>query len=78
LAFLFAACASSQQSSGPPVTVQLTQLGGSSNIFYFPGPVNVQYEVAVNNPTDQAITMRRLDCAPKDRARTRCAPADRP
>ena len=41
--------------------MQLTQLGGTSNVFYFPGPVNVQYEVTVNNPTDQAITMRRLD-----------------
>jgi hypothetical protein len=60
-AFLFVACASSQQSSGPPVTVQLTQLGGSSNIFYFPGPVNVQFQVAVNNPTNQEVTLRRLD-----------------
>src|SRR2546421_5201547 len=61
LALLFAACAA-QQNSGPPVTVQLTQLGGgTSNVFYFPGPVNVQYEVAVNNPTDQPITLRRLD-----------------
>lgn len=60
-AFLSVACASSQQSSGPPVTVQLTQVGGSSNIFYFPGPVNVQYQVTVNNPTDQEVTLRRLD-----------------
>src|SRR5205823_4822058 len=61
-ALLLAACASSQQdSSGPPVTVQLAQLNGTSNIFYYPGPVNVQYQVAVNNPTDQQITLRRLD-----------------
>ena len=62
LTFLLAACASQQQSSGgPPVTVQLTQLNGTSNIFYYPGPVNVQYQVAVNNPTDQTVTLRRLD-----------------
>jgi hypothetical protein len=58
---LFAACASTPKDGGPPVTVQLQQLNGSSNIFYFPGPVNVQYQVAVNNPTDQTVTLRRLD-----------------
>ena len=61
LVLLAAACASTPQESGPPVTVQLTQLNGSSNVFYFPGPVNIQYQVAVNNPTDQAVTLRRLD-----------------
>lgn len=62
LAVLLAACASTpQESGGPPVTVQLTQLNGSSNIFYFPGPVNIQYQVTVSNPTDQVVTMRRLD-----------------
>jgi hypothetical protein len=58
---LAAACASTPQESGPPVTVQISQLGGSSNIFYFRGPVNVQYQVTVNNPTDQTVTLRRLD-----------------
>jgi hypothetical protein len=59
---LLAACASTNtQESGPPVTVQLAQMNGTSNIFYYPGPVNVQYQVTVNNPTDQAITLRRLD-----------------
>ena len=61
LALLLAACASSQHDSGSPVTIQLAQLNGTSNVFYFPGPVNVQYQVAVNNPTDQEITLRRLD-----------------
>src|SRR5205085_11366195 len=57
---LFAACASTSQENGPPVTVRLAQLGGTSNIFYYPGPVNVQYQVTVDNPTDQPITLRRL------------------
>jgi len=60
-ALFLAACASTPSESGPPVTVQIQQLNGSSNIFYFPGPVNVQYQVEVNNPTDQAVTLRRLD-----------------
>ena len=59
--FVLAACASSQQSSGPPVTVGLEQLNASSDIFYFPGPVNLQYQISVSNPTDQPITFRRLD-----------------
>jgi hypothetical protein len=59
-ALLFAACAS-QQSSGPPVTVQLAQASGASNLFYYPGPVNVQYQVTANNPTDQTVTLQRLD-----------------
>ena len=61
LALLLAACASRPREGGPPVTVRLAQLGGTSNVFYYPGPVNVQYQVTVDNPTDQAITLRRLD-----------------
>jgi non-ribosomal peptide synthetase component F len=60
-AVLLAACASTPQDSGPPVTVQLAQTSGSPNVFYFAGPVNIQYQVTVNNPTDQAVTLRRLD-----------------
>jgi hypothetical protein len=58
---LLAAACASQQDSGSPVTVQLTQVGGPANVFYYPGPVNVQYEVAVTNPTNQQIALRRLD-----------------
>jgi non-ribosomal peptide synthetase component F len=60
-ALLLAACASTPQDSGPPVTVQIAQTSGSPNVFYFAGPVNIQYQVSVSNPTDQAVTLRRLD-----------------
>jgi hypothetical protein len=61
ISILFATACATQQSSGPPVTVQLAQVGSSANVFYFPGPVNVQYQVSVTNPTDQEITLQRLD-----------------
>jgi hypothetical protein len=62
LLLLAAGCASTPtESSGPPVTVQIAQMNSASNVFYFPGPVNIQYQVTVTNPTDQAVTMRRLD-----------------
>ena len=55
------ACASSNQTKGPNVTVQLQPLGTVSNIFYYRGPINVQYRVAVTNPTNQPLTLTRLD-----------------
>ncbi len=61
LGLLFAACASSEQSSGPNVAVQLEQLNVGSDIFYFRGPVNIQYRVLIANPTSQALTLTRLD-----------------
>jgi hypothetical protein len=56
-----AACATSQQNSGPNVTVHLEQLNTPSDVFYFSGPVNIQYRLTVTNPTDQPITLSRLE-----------------
>lgn len=61
LVLLFASCASSNQSNGPNVTVQLAQVGSTNDVFYFRGPVNVQYQVAITNPTSQPLTLTRLD-----------------
>jgi hypothetical protein len=60
LVFL-AACASSQQSSGPNVQIAITQQGLSPDLYYFRGPVSLQYQLAISNPTNQPITLRRLD-----------------
>ena len=30
-------------------------------MLYFAGPVNLQFEVTLTNPTDQPVTLRRLD-----------------
>ena len=48
-------------SSGPPVSVQLAQINASSNVFYFAGPVPLEYQVAITNPTDHPLTLTRLD-----------------
>lgn len=58
---LLTACASSNNSTGPNVTLQIAQVGSAGNVFYFRGPVNVQYQVAINNPTNQELTLTRLD-----------------
>jgi len=57
---LLAACASSSKEEGPPVSLELA-LTTPSNVLYFPGPVNLQFAVTLTNPTDQPVTLRRLD-----------------
>ena len=62
LAALFiAGCASSNQSSGPDVQLALVQQGLSPDIYYFSGPISLQYQLLVTNPTNQPITLKRLD-----------------
>ena len=61
LSVFLVGCASSNQPSGPAVAVQLEQLNSSNDIFYFRGPVNIQYRVAITNPTNQPLTLTRLD-----------------
>ena len=61
LALFAASCASSQQSTGPQVEIALTQLNNPANVFYYPGPVAVQYELSVTNPLNEPITLKRLD-----------------
>jgi hypothetical protein len=59
-------CASSNaQSSGDAakLQVQLAQVGTSNagNLYYFAGPINVQYQLAITNPTTDTFTLRRID-----------------
>jgi len=61
ITILLAACASTPQNGGPPVTVQIQQANAVNNVFYYRGPVNVQYRVAVTNPTSEPLTLTRLD-----------------
>lgn len=58
---LVAACSTNMSSSGPPVTLRLEQVNASSNVFYFSGPVNLEYQLAVTNPTNEPLTLARLD-----------------
>jgi len=63
LAIVFAAaCASSgNRSDSPPVTVQVTPLNERSDVYYFSGPIALQFQVAVANPTNETLTLRRLE-----------------
>jgi len=56
-----AACASTTRSSGPNVTVQLQQINNPSEVFYYRGPISVQYRVGITNPTAEPLTLQRLD-----------------
>lgn len=62
---LLAGCASSAQNSGDAdkLQVQLGQVDtpGSSNLYYFAGPINVRYQLAITNPTSDTYQLRRLD-----------------
>jgi len=61
---LMAGCASSAatSSNAPPLQMTLLQRGApAADVFYFRGPVNVQYDLAVRNPTNNQYTLRRLD-----------------
>jgi hypothetical protein len=59
---LLGGCASSSTlSSGPDVRVHLEQVTGPPDVFYFAGPVNIQYRVSIENPTDEPLTLTRLD-----------------
>jgi hypothetical protein len=55
------ACASSATSSGPNVSIQLTPVNAPQDIFYFAGPINLQYQVSIINPTNEPLTLTRLD-----------------
>ena len=57
------ACGTSaaSRSDAPPVAVEITPLNQNSDIFYFAGPVSLQFRVSVANPTNEPLTLRRLD-----------------
>src|ERR1043165_10223526 len=62
VAFLvLAACASTPKDEGPPIGIHRALANGATNILYFAGPVNLQFEATLTNPTDMPVTLRRLD-----------------
>jgi hypothetical protein len=62
---ILAGCASSRgtdSAGAPPLQVTLAQIGTpASDMYFFRGPINVQYELTVKNPTSTEYTLRRLD-----------------
>jgi hypothetical protein len=61
LLLFVAACASNPKDEGPPIGVELALVDSPGSVVYFPGPVNLRFEVTLTNPTDQPVTLRRLD-----------------
>ena len=61
---LVAGCASSssdaQNALADKVQVQLGQYATNNNLYYFAGPINIQYQLAITNNTAETITLRRL------------------
>jgi hypothetical protein len=63
---LMTACASSSSTratpGAPDVQVSLAQAGiGSNGSLYPSGPINVLYQLTVVNPTNNTLTLKRLD-----------------
>ncbi len=64
VALVLAACSSNNgmySSAESGVSLKLAQVGSAADTFYFRGPVNVQYQLTIENPTDDTIKLRRLD-----------------
>lgn len=65
LALLLAAgCASNASmasSSVPGLEIHLAQANAPTNMYYFRGPVNVQYQLQITNPTSQTLKLRQIN-----------------
>jgi hypothetical protein len=64
LLLLAAGCAtggSGTSGNGPDLKLQLVQTTPIPDVFYFGGPVNVQYQLAIENPTEQAVSLERIE-----------------
>jgi len=51
----------SRGADAPKLDVQLRQISMPSDMFYFRGPVNLQYQLTITNPTNAPVTLRRID-----------------
>ena len=58
---LAAACASNPKKEGPPIGIDLALVNSPATVLYFAGPVSLQFEATLTNPTDQTVTLRRMD-----------------
>jgi hypothetical protein len=52
---------SSMAATAPAVQVHLVQTSLPSNMVFFRGPVSVQYQLTITNPTSQPLTLSRLN-----------------
>ncbi|MGA8808299.1 MAG: hypothetical protein WB973_10515 [Thermoanaerobaculia bacterium] len=52
---------SSRGAEAPKLDIQLRQASTPGDVFYFRGPVNLQYQLAIKNPSNEPLTLRRID-----------------
>src|SRR5438132_647738 len=52
---------SSSGAEAPKLDIQLKQASMPGDVFYFRGPVNLQYQLAIANPSNEPVTLRRID-----------------
>ena len=48
-------------SDSPKLNIRLDQLSSPGDMFYFRGPVNIQYALTIANPTNQPVTLKRIE-----------------
>ncbi len=58
---LVAGFASSSKASTPAVEVHLSQVESSNDVFYMRGPISLRFALTVTNPTNETLTLRRID-----------------
>jgi hypothetical protein len=58
---LVAGFATSSIAKTPSVDIHLAQVGSSNDVFYLRGPISVQYQLTIDNPASDTLTLRRLD-----------------
>jgi hypothetical protein len=51
----------SSSSDTPNINVHLQQVSMPADTFFFRGPINVQYQLSVSNPTSEPVKLRRLE-----------------
>jgi hypothetical protein len=64
LLLVLSACSSTgpmtSSSNAPPLEIHLAQLNTVPDLFYFAGPVNVQYALQIVNPTNETYKLKRI------------------
>lgn len=55
-----AGCSSGRQDQTPAVSLHIEQIS-QNDVLHFAGPINLQYQVLVDNTSDQPLTLRRIE-----------------
>jgi hypothetical protein len=58
---IFMIAVSSMAASTPAVQAHLTQTTQPSDMIFFRGPISIQYQLTITNPTNQPLTLSRLN-----------------